>query len=130
MASRLIALVVAVSLLAGIVQLPIAAVPATTPVGTAEHGHRHCCPKLEVNQVVSVIPALPGPPCGPNHSCCVVRAPAKLPSLPPGSNGQADRQPVRAMKVSLFVPDKTSATPEAESLPTLARPDRSTVLRI
>ena len=130
MASRLIARIAVVSLLAGIVHLPLPAMAATTAAKTAEPSHHHCCPKMERTQVTVVTPAIPGLPCGADHSCCVVRAPAKLPSPPAGSREKADAELADASKVSLPVADKTPARPEANSVSLLCALDLTTILRI
>jgi hypothetical protein len=127
---RLLALVTVVALLAGIVQLPLAAVAATTALKTAAHSHHHCCPGLDETPQAALVPTLPGLPCGPNHSCCVVRAPAKLPSLPAASSGKADRRVAHVIQVSLPIPDETLAVPDTEFLASRGPLDRSTVLRV
>src|SRR5690242_12667242 len=99
MSSRVIALIAVLSLLAGMVQFPLPAV-AGTAGASAGHSHHHCCPKLEQAQVADVIPAPPRLPCGPNHSCCSVRAPAKLPSTAIGSRHNTERLPVHAIAVN------------------------------
>jgi len=129
MASKAITLIVLVSLLAVGVPLPMpAAAAAATGRGT-QHSHHHCCPK-PAQAEAAVLPALPSLPCGPNHSCCALRAPAKLPSLPTGTSGKADGQPVHPIQISLFIPDHRLAAIDVTFIRIHSPRDQSTVLRI
>lgn len=130
MRSRVLALVTVIALLAGIVPLQLAAVTATTALKTAAQSHHPCCPELEQTPLAAVVPALPSLPCGPNHSCCVVRAPAKLPSLPAASSGKAGRQVAHEIEVSLPIPNKISTVRDTAFLALRCPLDLSTVLRV
>jgi hypothetical protein len=130
MASRLIALTAVVSLLAGIVQFPLHAVAATAAATASEHSHHHCCPKLEQTQLPAVTPVSPGLPCGADHSCCVVRAPAKLPSVPAGSRGEADRQLAHTIEPSLPIPLQAVEAAHIRFILVRSPLDLTTVLRI
>jgi hypothetical protein len=129
MVSKLIALLALVSLLVGIVQLPLPAAAATAVARSSEHSDHHCCPKVEQTRM-AVIPALPSLPCEPNHSCCSVRAPAKLPSMPAGARNGADRHPVRIITVNPPTTRFVRAAYEIAAIPVRSPLGLSTILRI
>ncbi|HVO59987.1 MAG TPA: hypothetical protein VMT53_03580 [Terriglobales bacterium] len=130
MRPRVISLIAVVSLLVGIVQLPLPAVAAATAAKTAKHSHHHCCPKPVQTQGAAVAPVLPSLPCGPNHSCCIVRAPAKLPSLPAGTGNKADRQLARTRSVGVAGAPPTFALSTTAPAVIRSALELSTVLRI
>lgn len=130
MRSRVISLMVAVSLLAGIAQAPWPAAASKRPVNSAERSHHHCCPKAAETQAPALAPLFPTLPCGPGHSCCVVRTPAKLPSLPAGSGDKDDRQLVRKTAVDRNLSQPVFATAIVALAPTRCVLELNSILRI
>lgn len=64
--------------------VPVQAPADASPVDVGHHHHSNhdCCGNLHEKQFQLALVMLPvGLPCGPNHSCCVSRAPANVPAL-------------------------------------------------
>lgn len=119
MMDRLIRFAVVLSLMVGAGRWPEPAAHNIAP--QAQNAHP-CCPK-------SKAPQNAGMPYGPNHSCCRLQLPAKLPSIAGKIGRSPDRYIVLAATLRFFTQDCAFVS-QTSAMAARARFDSRSVLRI